>query len=100
LPLPFWQEIQEMLQKVIMTEKKSPVEFSSDILLADTLLRLTALEKLLIQKGLITKDELNDLTAVLVENVTKVIMDKVKSSKDLNDFVSSLGGEINKEIKN
>jgi len=83
-----------------MTEKKSPVEFSSDILLADTLLRLTALEKLLIQKGLITKDELNDLTAVLVENVTKVIMDKVKSSKDLNDFVSSLGGEINKEIKN
>jgi len=98
--LPFWQEIQEMLQKVIMTEKKSPVEFSSDILLADTLLRLTALEKLLIQKGLITKDELNDLTAVLVENVTKVIMDKVKSSKDLNDFVSSLGGEINKEIKN
>lgn len=100
MPLPFWQEIQEMLQKVIMTEKKSPVEFSSDILLADTLLRLTALEKLLIQKGLITKDELNDLTAVLVENVTKVIMDKVKSSKDLNDFVSSLGGEINKEIKN
>lgn len=98
--MPFWQEIQEMLQKVIMTEKKSPVEFSSDILLADTLLRLTALEKLLIQKGLITKDELNDLTAVLVENVTKVIMDKVKSSKDLNDFVSSLGGEINKEIKN
>ncbi len=83
-----------------MTEKKPPVDLNTDILLADALLRLTALEKLLIQKGLITKDELNDVTATLVEKVTKVILDKVQSSKDLNEFVASLGGEIKKGMKN
>lgn len=83
-----------------MTEKKPPVDLNADILLADALLRLTALEKVLIQKGLITKNELNDVTATLVEKVTKVILDKVQSSKDLNEFVTSLGGEIKKGMKN
>lgn len=83
-----------------MTEKKPPVDLNTDILLADALLRLTALEKVLIQKGIITKDELNDVTATLVEKVTKVILDKVQSSKDLNEFVASLGGEIKKGMKN
>ncbi len=83
-----------------MTEKKPPIDLNTDILLADALLRLTALEKVLIQKGLITKDELNDVTATLVEKVTKVILDKVQSSKDLNEFVASLGGEIKKGMKN
>lgn len=83
-----------------MTDKKPPVDLNTDILLADALLRLTALEKVLIQKGLITKDELNEVTASLVEKVTKVILDKVQSSKDLNDFVASLGGEIKKGMKN
>lgn len=84
-----------------MTEKKTPpVDFNSDILLADALLRVTALEKLLIQKGLITKGELDDLTAVLVEKVTKVVMDKIQSSKDLNEFVDSLGAEAKKGLKN
>jgi hypothetical protein len=82
-----------------MIEKKKPpvADFNTDILLADAMLRLTALEKLLIQKGIITKSELNDLTAVLVENVTKVILDKVQSSKDLNDFVASLTNEVKKD---
>lgn len=83
-----------------MTDKKPPVDLNTDILLADALLRLTALEKVLIQKGLITKDELNEVTASLVEKVTKVILDKVQSSKDLNEFVASLGGEIKKGMKN
>lgn len=84
-----------------MTEKKNPpIDFNSDILLADALLRLTALEKLLIQKGLITKGELDDLTSILVEKVTKIVMDKVQSSKDLNEFVDSLGAEFKKELKN
>jgi len=83
-----------------MTEKKPPVDLNTDILLADALLRLTALEKQLIQKGLITKDELNEVTASLVEKVTKVILDKVQTSKDLNEFVASLGGELKKGMKN
>lgn len=83
-----------------MTEKKPPADLNTDILLADALLRLTALERLLVQKGLITKDELNEVTASLVEKVTKVILDKVQTSKDLNDFVASLGSELKKGMKN
>jgi hypothetical protein len=84
-----------------MTDNKpKPTDLTSDVLLADTMLRLTALEKLLIQKGLISKDELKEITDVLVENVTKVIMDKVESSKNLDDFVAALGRDIKKELKN
>lgn len=81
-------------------KKKTSTDLNSDILLADALLRLTALEKLLVQKGIITKEELNNLTTILVEKLTKVIMDKVQSSKDLNEFVVSLGNEARHGTKN
>jgi hypothetical protein len=83
-----------------MTDKKSPADFTYDNLLADTMLRLTALERVLLEKGLITTDELSNITEALVEKVTKVIMDKVNSSKDLDDFVDSLGRDVKKELKN
>jgi hypothetical protein len=83
-----------------MTDKKNPADFTYDNLLADTMLRLTALERVLLEKGLITTDELSNITEALVEKVTKVIMDKVNSSKDLDDFVDSLGRDVKKELKN
>jgi hypothetical protein len=84
-----------------MTDNKSkPTELTSDVLIADVMLRLTALEKLLIQKGLMTKEELQAMTNILVENVTKVIMDKVQSAKDLDDFVVSLGTESKNKLNN
>jgi hypothetical protein len=84
-----------------MSEKKnSPVELNSDILLADALLRVTALEKLLIQKGIITKVELSEVTNSLVEKVTKLVLDKLQTSKGLDDFINSLGGENKKTDKN
>lgn len=84
-----------------MNEKKTNVaDLTSDVLLADAMLRLTALEKVLIEKELITKDELKAMTDMLVEKITKVVMDRVKSSKNLDDFVASLGGDIKKEFKN
>lgn len=84
-----------------MSDKKTNVDdLTSDVLLADAMLRLTALEKVLIEKGIITKDELKTMTDILVEKITKVVMDRVKSSKNLDDFVASLGGNIKKEFKN
>lgn len=83
-----------------MTEKKPQVDLNVDILLADALLRLTALENQLIKKGLITKDELQEATTSLAEKVTKVIIDKLQNSKDLNDFIASLDGAAKKLTKN
>jgi hypothetical protein len=84
-----------------MSDKKAkPSDMTQDVLLADTMLRLTALEKVLVAKNLVTKDELKEMTDILVEKVTKVIMDKVESSKNLDDFVTSLGKDIKKELKN
>lgn len=74
-----------------MTDKKPEAsELTTDLLMADALLRLTVLEKLLISKGFFTKEELSKVTESLVEQVTKVIMDKVQSSKDLGEFIESL----------
>lgn len=80
--------------------KKIEFEMSQDVLLADALLRLTALENVLIQKGLITRDELNQVASGLVEKITKVVIDKVQSSKDLNDFIDNLSNEVQKNPKN
>jgi hypothetical protein len=84
-----------------MSEKKTPpVEVNMDILLADALLRVTALEKVLIQKGLITREELNEVTNSLVEKVTKLVMDRIQTSKGLDDFIASLSGGDKKSEKN
>lgn len=84
-----------------MSDKKiNPTDLTYDNLLADTMLRVTALEKILLDKGLITTEELTAVTEVLVEKVTKVIMDKVQSAKNLDDFVESLGSNLKDKLKN
>lgn len=75
-----------------MSNKKSkPSDLTPDVLLADTMLRLTALERVLIEKGLVSKEELKVITDSLVEKITKVIMDRVESSKNLDEFINALG---------
>lgn len=84
-----------------MSEKKiAPVELNTDILLADALLRITALEKVLIEKGVLTREELNEVTATLVDKVTKLVMDKLQTAKGLDDFITTLGAEAKKNVKN
>jgi hypothetical protein len=84
-----------------MSNKKTdPTDLTYDNLLADTMLRVTALEKILLDKGLITTEELTAVTEALVEKVTKVIMEKVESAKNLDDFVESLGSNLKDKLKN
>jgi hypothetical protein len=84
-----------------MSDKKlSAADLTSDVLLADAMLRLTALERVLIQKNIITKDELKAMTDILLDKITKVVMDNVKNSNNLDDFVASLGADVKKEFKN
>jgi TPP-dependent pyruvate/acetoin dehydrogenase alpha subunit len=80
-------------------KKQDGSELTTDVLIADALLRLTALEKLLISKGLFSKEELSQVTEDLVKQVAKTIIDKAEASKNLDDFIASLSG-IKKEMKN
>lgn len=79
-----------------MTDKKK--EITTEVLLADIMLRETALEQILLDKGIITKEELAAVTEEIAQKVAKVVLEKAKSSKDLNEFISSV--ETDSEKKN
>lgn len=74
-----------------MSDKKiDPENLTSDILIADALVRLTALEKLLLQKNIITQEEYSQTVDELVEKVSKAVMARAQASKNLDDFIESL----------
>lgn len=51
-------------------------EFSTEVLIADALLRLKSLEDLLISKGIITKEEYDFATKEIAEKISKAIISK------------------------
>jgi TPP-dependent pyruvate/acetoin dehydrogenase alpha subunit len=57
---------------------------------ADVLLRITALEKLLIEKGVFTQAELSAITDEIAKKVAKVVLEKAKVSKNIEEFVATL----------
>jgi predicted protein tyrosine phosphatase len=74
-----------------MNDKKiDQQEITNDILMADVMLRITALEKLLIEKGLFTQEELTVATEDIAKRVAQVVLEKAESSKDIKDFISKL----------
>ena len=70
-------------------KKKTPV-ITNDILIADIMLRVTAMEKLFIDKGIFTIAELTSTTEEIARNVAKVVLEKAQSSKSVDEFVAEL----------
>jgi hypothetical protein len=86
-----------------MTDKKiDKQEITSDILMADAMLRITALEKLLLEKGLFTQEELTVATEEIAKRVAQVVLEKAQSSKNIKDFISKLENTAKdkKDLKN
>ena len=87
-----------------MTDKKdnSKSELAADIMMADVMLRITAIEKLLIEKGVFTQTELANTTEEIAKRVAKVVLEKAQASKNLEEFVSDLekSAKENTNIKN
>lgn len=75
-----------------MTDKKP--ELTNEILMADVMLRITAMEKLLIEKGVFTQEELNNITEEIAKRVYKVILEKAQVSKNLDKFVVDLEASV------
>lgn len=51
-------------------------ELSDDMMMADALLRLKALENLLLSKGIITQDEFSAEMESIAEKIARVILEK------------------------
>ncbi len=82
-----------------MTDEKpkQPPTITNDMFVADAMLRITALEKLLISKGVFTLEELTTVTEDVAKNIAKVVLEKLQASKDMEAFLADLTG--NKEKK-
>lgn len=81
-----------------MTDKNDKKEITNDVLMADVMLRITAVEKLLIEKGVFTQAELNEATEDIAKRVAKVVLEKAQASKKVGELVASLE-ELNKGKK-
>lgn len=84
-----------------MSEKKpdSKQELTNDVLMADVMLRITAIEKLLIEKGVFTQEELSTTTEEIAKRVAKVVLEKAQASKSVDEFISNLEAQANKGKK-
>lgn len=86
-----------------MTDKKDGKnELTSDIMMADIMLRVTAMEKLLIDKGILNQAELAAVNDEIAKKVAKVILERAQASKNLEEFVSDLekSTKEDKDFKN
>lgn len=73
-----------------MTDKKQKQEVTNDVLMADVMLRVTAMEKLLIEKGVFTQEELVQSTEEIAKRVAKVVLEKAQASKNIEELVKEL----------
>ena len=73
-----------------MDIKDTPLELTTDILLADILLRLTVLEKMLFDKKVIIQEEYVKELEEIAIRASKAILKKVENSKNVKEFIASL----------
>jgi TPP-dependent pyruvate/acetoin dehydrogenase alpha subunit len=73
-----------------MTDKNDKKELTTDVLMADVMLRVTAMEKLLIEKGMFTQAELAEATDEIAKRVAKVVLEKAQASKTMGELTAGI----------
>ena len=76
-------------KELIMDKKDSPSE-NVDLYLADILLRLAVLEKMLFEKNILIKEEYIKELEEIATKTSKEILKKVENSKNVKDFIAQL----------
>ncbi len=71
-------------------DKKDKDELSNSLLIADALLRLKAIENILVAKGLITNDEFQQEMDRIAKQIAKSILEKANVKGDIDELVNSL----------
>lgn len=82
-----------------MTDKKDAKEITNDMLFADIMLRLASMEKLLLDKKVFSQEELVKVTEEIATKVSKIILEKAQSSKNIEEFILDLENS-SKNLKN
>lgn len=87
-----------------MTDKKPDArEVTNDMFIADIMLRLTAIENLLIAKGVFTQGELSSTMEDVAKKVAKIVIEKAQASKkNMEELMVDLEDQSKekKEFKN
>jgi hypothetical protein len=78
--------------------KKENNEFSNEMTLTDILLRLKALETLLISKGIFTQEDFSNEMSALAAQIAKTILQKANIPGDLDKIIKDLQ-DTNKKIE-
>jgi len=71
-------------------DKKAAEELSNDLLIADALLRLKALENILITKGVLTREEFSSEMDVIAKQIAKNLLAKANVKGDLDELIKSI----------
>lgn len=71
-------------------DKKESQELTIDILLADCLIRLSTIEKLLISKNVFSQEEFAKAMHEISSKITKSILEKANVPGDLDKIVENL----------
>ena len=82
-----------------MEEKKDTTDWTNSVLIAELMLRVTSLEKTLIDKGILTQDELVKSSEEIAQKATQIVLEKAQNSKNSEEFVANLE-KIAKSKKN
>lgn len=71
-------------------------ELTNDILIADALVRLKALENILVGKGILTIEEFNKEMEDVANKIAKSILQKSNvSSEEIDNIINSFKKDIN-----
>lgn len=72
--------------------KKESAELTHDMMITDALLRLTVLEKLLISKGIFSKEEFQQEMELIANQLAKSLLKKAGVSGELDEIIKSIKG--------
>ena len=71
-------------------------DMSNDIMIADILLRITTLEKLLVSKGILSQEEINTMMDDLSSKILKSILEKSNIPGDHDEILKNMKDDKSK----
>lgn len=70
--------------------KKEANDLTNEMLMTDALLRIKAMESILISKGVFTSEELSEEINAIAQQIAKSILEKAKIPGDIGELLKSL----------
>lgn len=78
-------------------KKKDVDDLNDSMLIADALFRIAALENILVNKGIITREEISSEMEIISHQIAKSILQKANVPGDLDEIINSLKKNVKKD---